>query len=560
MSSRRGEKGRDDEMEEEEQELSDSEMLHSEKFASFDVRPPQERKAARHTERGGEKARKDGTGDQERVRGSGKGKRAGERSTSGGEKRTTEEQTVKGLRRRDEDDDVVEDDEDGAGETVGSGDGGDGDDADRALIRCRFVVIMLATVGDDPGWADRWRNPLPPETTLDQIEREVRERLVCLLQQDQRLLRRLRKDSLLLSYQVAFMVQCCGEHFHGPKESRHRFETIGDFYRVPGKPDFVLNVRVRVEARQRPLDVENQDIYVFNYKKKPMPASYLIAEAQTGEPGDRHKYGHMRLGTAAKPKDKSKTKRLTATDLTSSNSSTKDDAADLAPKGHGVPVKPMLVGRWNSKRLKGVGDLDVTSVEAWDFEHYAIGDVSIATPVTFLPDADTYFGSFAKVNTDDALLETVIEHRDYHAPELGCGIPFMPSHTLNDFDSHTLGTGVRLDGGDVHVVIRYIDHTGHSNRPEDDPTQVLSPAWLSHNTQFTVGEQENSPDRIMTLALWELKQHVKDNKLGGEDREMIEDLVRRGEEQEWKLQLWVLPQGERKMYVSRSTRECMEQP
>lgn len=122
------------------------------------------------------------------------------------------------------------------------------------------------------------------------------------------------------------------------------------------------------------------------------------------------------------------------------------------------------------------------------------------------------------------------------------GVPLMPSYTLSD--PKGLGFGVELDNGEsIQAAVRYVDHIQHRNATADKPGETLSPGWPPYDDQLDIGKTDTADDAVKGI-LKGLKVFAKNGAYehADDEGEALRGLLKRSD---WKLQLWVLPQGQR---------------
>lgn len=403
------------------------------------------------------------------------------------------------------------------------------------LIRCKISFAPDEPIGS---YKESWNEVLdwqrPPTTTIDDLDRNIRKRLIVLLKDDTQLLAKLHDEKTLLCYGLHIQVPHCGEPDYRPTESRHTFETIGDLVRDPSASGLELDVVVQVSNDARPDDVQLQPKYAFNRRgKNKVPAEELVLESQEFKPEtDRWTYCQTRLGNVV-------SKKKSAPGIKAAETDGDDDDDD------DVPVRTMLLGEWFTGKLAHPQDLTFTEVTAWDFGDHCIGDVHVCEDCDFSPDQD-YLAPYVGVRDNLEIWERVKQRFEDDAPQPGSGVPFMPSHTLNDLDSDALGLGADLNGEDLYGIIRFVDHIKHRMVPDRDaPKAVLQPDWLPFDVRIDF-EQKDGVDGVATGIRDALDRVLR--KETGRTDDKGKALKRLLARQDWKLQIWVLPHKQRKMY------------
>lgn len=383
-------------------------------------------------------------------------------------------------------------------------------------IRCE---ISIGTAASD---LESWSTPLtwllPSTTTVTDFNQMVRVRLTKVLEADDVLLEECLDDNRLLCYYIHFLVACCGEEDHQPTQSRHKFDTLGDLFEDLSAVGLKLEVLVQVTCEDRPEDVKDQPPYRFNVGESDQtPALNLVVEGQDlNEETDRWSWSHTRLGNAGKRK-----------------ASVKD----------GVPARTMLLGEWFTGLMKQTDDLFIIAVKGWDFGDFCIGDVHICDKHDYKAN-DDYFKPYHGVGYVATLKNTIRKRVGSEEPEPGSGVPFMPTYTLNHLDSKALGLGYRLqEGEEIDGIVRFVDHIGHRSYREDGPRASLQPRWLPYDRRHHF-DREDKIRSVIKCILEDLKC-CADKWEASDRRETMRKLMARND---WKLQMWVLPQKGRKMY------------
>lgn len=149
-------------------------------------------------------------------------------------------------------------------------------------IRCKIRFAPDEPVGSyKMSWSKLRHWDLLPTTRIDDLDKNIRERLVVLLKYDTQLLAKLHDKKALLCYGLHVQVPHCEETVYRPTESRHTFETIGDLFRDPSANSLELDVVVQLSYDNRPEDVQHQPKYKFNHSgKKNVPVEQLVLEGQ----------------------------------------------------------------------------------------------------------------------------------------------------------------------------------------------------------------------------------------------------------------------------------------
>lgn len=216
---------------------------------------------------------------------------------------------------------------------------------------------------------------------------------------------------------------------------------------------------------------------------------------------DQWGYTYIRLGQRPYTQPAAPPNYAVATYIPSSNSTDCDDPAVdswLKTKKE-IYVRKMIIGYIFKRYTDNPENFHLTTVEAWDFGDYCIGDKEDDYKKHKLRASDNYLPAFQGVRLRAQLYARAMTQfkRYKQGRATPAPVPYMPSYTLNTFDSQKLGLGApgekstpssALSTTSVSPTTAEIPSNGcHStlnglSMPPTTPAQFGKPSTRSSNT------------------------------------------------------------------------------
>lgn len=346
----------------------------------------------------------------------------------------------------------------------------------------------------------------------------MRSQIVEMLQKDRDLLVTLRQaeQKAVIHFDVGMSTRDCGITTKIPAKMTSRmFDTIADLFWDPEIENIGLELDVAlsyVSGHSEPA--------ASNIGREPRPEEFVIPLAKEAVERRFFSMGQQSINK---------------------------------PLGYWTPLWKFGVGCYVSEEGQPLRprDLRLREVDAWGFGNYFIGDPSTAQDNPIEMSAERL----------EELHRVALQELERARMGTGLPIPFMPTCTFNRYDPARCNIACAKPAKlnvtfkfVSHIEVNYKDEQGH---PQDNPGANRMEDWLPHQDwlpqehQIEFDEFETQEEIITELAD-EFEQQAKRTDIDGAKRdaarqlfvESHSNLVING----WKLLLFILPQGGRKMH------------
>lgn len=334
-------------------------------------------------------------------------------------------------------------------------------------------------------------------------EKTVREAVVKNLETDIDLFEVLEELDCLMLYSVEVQKPVCGALSHTLKERGHSFATLQDFFEFPTASNHCLNLQVHLDLEERPYQDEDQPPNnICKLFGQLSSAKERVVEQRVLLPGhDQWDYVYVRLGNIRPKTTKSELESKTTnkprhganSKIDTSNMEQSDDAAFGEVT---VVCEQALIGFYFAGYMNSSSNLYLSTVLAWDFGDYCIGNCLTHWEAQKFSRQYQYATKYAGVKNKSDLHKRVQNHLRQTAEEPLSGVPFMPTYSCNFYKPGEYGLGVEKEG--VAAVIRYVNHVSEEILP-------WGPTW-------TFGHDETS-DSIKRHLIEELREYKPNGQL-----------------------------------------------
>ena len=413
-------------------------------------------------------------------------------------------------------------------------------------VTCNVTYDLSRLDGKARVWRPAWRDTsisVSVAMKVTAFDKRLCEEVVKCLRKDVALMKQMQQQRPLVTYEVDILFDHCGEIFLTPTfDEDHEFETMGDLFLDTSADDLALDVRVDIDCQPRPRNKKEQPPFGFNRKRKLLPTDLVVELNSLNADRWKYKYvhlGHLKPGKMTEPSGYTNDKKSY---VPNSNDTVCDRPAVDAwlTSANYVYVENALIGYWHQAAATAE-NFRLITVKSWSFDSYRIGNIidNFEEYKSRPNDPNVqYRPPFRNATSSNDLYKRVRRHLETMKGESAL-VPFMPSHTMNRFNPDKLKTGAGVQ--EVDIVVRYGSHIDVKHQGRDPVT------WLPYNAQWTI--DENVTPRALTSAIYRaLLKHSANRHLAPEDEAAIKKLFSAELGGKWELQLWILPQGFRKMY------------
>ena len=389
----------------------------------------------------------------------------------------------------------------------------------------------------------KWKSQtihLPLDQPIAEFDKNIKAIIVPNLQQDARLLYNMHDQTRLLLYYFRVPYDICNETRIDPMRTEHKFAIVEDLLLDPSQLTDV-DVTISLGWRKRPKSHPNQSKHRYERirRESDLNADDLVFERTfLNYDTDRATYTYVHLGfvpadEAAPPPREYK--------HSSNDEICENSGYEAALRDTGIRNRDVLIGYYFDSDPKS--EIRIISVRAWDFGTMYIGNCIDDYKQRAFNDRDKFIGHF-RVARNIKMLDTFARgHLRIHpgGDNEDQNVPFRPPDTLNTFDPTLYELGDVEDPEYTDVVCTFILHLNLEYEGRD-PVQALP--W---NVQFKFdtrhGAGQIKAHLRKTLLDRSTSEHTPANKKAAMQRLFRGELRNR-----WRMDLWVLPQGMKKMF------------